>query len=76
VDGDIIEQHVFDERLGELELVVRKHRWKWKQGEEEKDAQCRFELDKDVFKDSLTSYEKKISYSKVGENKKKTLGSW
>jgi hypothetical protein len=69
VDGDINEQHVFDERPRELELVVRKHRWKWKQGEEEKDARCRFELDKDVFMDGLTSYEKKISYSKVGENK-------
>jgi hypothetical protein len=40
VDGDINEQHIFDERPGKLELAVRKHRWRWKQGEEEKDARC------------------------------------
>jgi pentatricopeptide repeat protein len=31
VDGDINEQHLFDEGLEELGLVVRKHRWRWKQ---------------------------------------------
>jgi hypothetical protein len=69
VDGDINEQHVFDERLGELELVVQKHRWRWKRGEEEEDARYRFELDKDFFKDGLTSYEVNFSYSEAGENK-------
>jgi len=34
VDGDINEQHLFDDKPGELELVVRKHRWRWKQVEE------------------------------------------
>jgi hypothetical protein len=69
VDGYINEQHVFDERPGELELVVRKHRWRWKHGEEEEDARCRFELDKDFFKDGLTSYEVNFSYYEAGENK-------
>lgn len=46
VDCDNNEQHLFDERSDEVELVVRKHRWRWKQVAEVEDAAAEAEAPK------------------------------